>query len=388
MTPRAPIALLLILLPVLAPAKDAQPLRVATYNIRELSTTMLSAVNAKGTGRDPQVLAAARIIQEVKPDILVVNEIDHDYTTPNQPLELNAQRFVKNYLAVGPHGIEYPYIYAGPCNTGILSGHDLDNDGTIATATDSSRVFGNDCYGYGNYPGQYSMALLSKYPIDAAAVRTMQKFLWKDLPGNHIPPGYYSEAELADFRLSSKSHWDIPVQVNGKTIHLLLSHPTPQGFDGAEDKNGRRNFDEIKLWVDYVAGNPALYDDKGGKGGIAADASFLIAGDLNASPVDGSKFDGQLAITQLLTHPRIQDTGSTITGKGGLRGRAGGAPKFIEQNTFGGMDNVRIDYLLPSKDLQVVGGGVWWPDAEENLEGCILAEYASDHRLIWVDIAP
>ena len=69
-------------------------------------------------------------------------------------------------------------------------------------------------------------------------VRTFQKFLWKDLPDNLIPTEWYSEDEIDIFRLSSKSHWDIPVKIGEKIIHLLISHPTPPVFDGEEDRKG------------------------------------------------------------------------------------------------------------------------------------------------------
>ena len=38
-----------------------------------------------------------------------------------------------------------------------------------------------------------------------------------------------------------------------QTVHVLASHPTPPTFDGAEDRNGRRNHDEIRFWADYVS---------------------------------------------------------------------------------------------------------------------------------------
>lgn len=372
-----------------AGAETPEKIRLATYNIRELSTTILTSVNDKGEGRDPQVLSAAKIIKTVRPDILVINEIDHDYTREADGLDLNAKRFRDHYLKVGPDAIDYPYIYVAPCNTGIISGVDLDNNGRTATADDvGGRDYGNDCFGFGNYPGQYSMALYSRFPIDTEHTRTMQKFLWKDLPGNHIPPGYYNEKGLEVFRLSSKSHWDVPVKIGDRTFHLLLSHPTPQGFDADEDRNGRRNFDEVKLWVEYIDNNPAIVDDAGKKGGLAADTDFVIMGDLNTSPRNGSQYDGKLSITQLLKHPRIQDTGRFLTSEGPLRGRAPGAPDFIEENTFGGVSGTRIDYILTSWSIAVLEGGVYWPDPEKDLDGCILAEYASDHRLVWLDVKP
>ena len=59
---------------------------------------------------------------------------------------------------------------------------------------------------------------------------------------------WYSEQERNIMRLSSKSHWDVPVNIGGQIIHLLASHPTPPIFDGIEDRNGRRNHDEIRFW--------------------------------------------------------------------------------------------------------------------------------------------
>ena len=60
-------------------------------------------------------------------------------------------------------------------------------------------------------------------------------------------------------------------------------------FDSAEDKNGTRNHDEIRFWSDYVSPSTAGYivDDAGQRGGLRKNEFFVIAGDLNADPVDG-----------------------------------------------------------------------------------------------------
>ena len=48
--------------------------------------------------------------------------------------------------------------------------------------------------------------------------------------------------------------------------------------------------------------------------------------------------------------------------------------------------NLRVDYILPSRSLQVIASGLHWPgpDQPDALEQ---AETASRHRLIWIDIA-
>ena len=147
------------------------------------------------------------------------------------------------------------------------------------------------------------MVVYSKYPIATDEVRTFQDFLWKDMPGAVLPddpaiPGpadWYSPEELEVFRLSSKSHWDVPIKVPGrKPVHFLVSHPTPPTFDGTEDRNGTRNHDEIRFWADYVTGGSTasyIYDDEGATGGLGRGQDFVIAGDQNADPFDGDSYD-------------------------------------------------------------------------------------------------
>ncbi|MBD3383917.1 endonuclease/exonuclease/phosphatase family protein, partial [candidate division KSB1 bacterium] len=207
-------------------AGSADLVRFVQFNIWELSTEKLTDVDSSGVGRNAQLKAAAAIIRNINPDVLVVNEIDHDIDalSAGHDLSLNAQRFIDAYLNRGENPLSYPHIYTAPCNTGMLSGKDLDNNGLVATEADrGSRDYGGDCYGYGSYPGQYSMAVLSRFPLQQDGIRTFQNFLWKDLPDNLIPGDWYSADEIDIFRLSSKSHWDIPVKIGDKVIHLLVS---------------------------------------------------------------------------------------------------------------------------------------------------------------------
>jgi endonuclease/exonuclease/phosphatase family metal-dependent hydrolase len=370
-------------------AASTDLMRVAQFNIWELSTEKLTDVDSSGVGRNAQLRAAAAIIRKINPDVLVLNEIDHDIDAlaAGHDLSLNAQRFIDAYLNPGEKFAGYPYIYTAPCNTGFLSGKDLDNNGKVATGADRGRRgYGGDCYGYGAYPGQYSMAVLSRFPLQHDRARTFRYFLWKDLPNHLIPEAWYSADEIDIFRLSSKSHWDIPVKINDKVIHLLVSHPTPPGFDGTEDRNGRRNYDEIRMWVHYLNNDSVMVDDSGVRGGLAEDASFIIAGDLNASPRGEAPATGKRAIEQLLDHPRIYDSGPLLISKGALKGRNRGSPQFIERHTVEwGERTLRIDYLLPSRDLEPVKGGVFWPDSADNSKDVDLVKTASDHRLIWLD---
>ena len=203
---------------------------------------------------------------------------------------------------------------------------------------------------------------------------------------------FYSVEATKIFRLSSKSHWDVPIDVGGKTIHFLVAHPTPPVFDKAEDRNGRRNHDEIRMFTDYVTPGKAdyLYDDNGVKGGLPADSRFVIAGDMNSDPNDG---DGELkAAKQMTEHPLINHQ-HTPQSKGGTQAAASqglknlehtGDPKF-DTGDFNDKSagNMRLDYCLPSKTLSIKKSGVFWP-SEDDANAAL--NKASDHHMVWVDV--
>ncbi|MDR6981399.1 hypothetical protein J2X32_000007 [Rheinheimera pacifica] len=332
------------------------------------------------TDSQPQIRNIANIIQLVRPDVLLLNEFDYIADS-----DKGIKAFIKNYLNQ-PQGtaeaINYPYFYYNTVNTGQPSPYDLDNDG-------KATGIGADAWGYGFYPGQYGMVLLSKYPIDTAKIRTFQQFKWKDMPG-FMPTQkadgspWYSADAWAQFPLSSKSHWDIPLNINGKTVHILASHPTPPVFDGEENRNGIRNHDEIRLWADYLTPQKAgyIYDDNGLKGGLAENASFVLLGDQNAS-ADNEGDALNSGINMLYKHPRINSSMPPAS-KGGAE-HTPDNPKAAYHTADWRM---RADYVLPSKAGFVLkDSGVFWPVKADPLYPLIGSRGASsDHRLVWVTV--
>jgi 3-phytase len=391
----------LLIMMIIVPSVQAQgkkgvptPVRFATFNasLNRFNAGGLVTELSKPGSSQPDVIA--EIIQRTRPDVLLINEFDYDEGG------LAAQYFQDNYLSV-PHGdaepIEYPYYFVAPSNTGIPSGFDLNNDGTIGGP--------DDAFGFGFFPGQYGMVVYSMFPIDYENIRTFQMFLWKDMPGALLPDDpatpepadWYSAEELEVFRLSSKSHWDVPILIDGKTVHFLTSHPTPPVFDGPEDRNGRRNYDEIRFWADYILPSRSayIYDDEGNMGGLGPGAMFVIAGDLNSDPFDGDSIPGSAQL--LLDHPLV-NTKVTPSSEGGveqaeLQGGANlthqGDPAFDTADfadTAPG--NLRVDYVLPRKNLRIVDAGVFWPLMSDPLFGLVgtFPFPSSDHRLVWIDV--
>lgn len=397
-----------------AQTETKQTVRFATFNVSLYGNQAGEVSRRLAQGGDPQASALAEILQRVRPDVVLLNEVDYE-AERGDPNSQIIKRFLSKYLAVPQHGsqsesgpaepISYPYVFSALSNTGIHSGLDLDRNGRV-DANPGSVTYGGDSWGFGRYPGQYGMVVLSRYPIREAGVRTFQKFLWKDMPEARLPDDpntetiadWYSQEALSKFPLSSKSHWDVPIEIAGQVVHVLASHPTPPTYDGPEDRNGRRNHDEIRFWADYIAGGDGaqyIYDDQGTRGGLAKDALFVIAGDLNGDPEDGQGSEG---ISRLLASPRLAKVPIPASEGGeeqaSLQGEANtshrGNPRFdtLDAADKGGPGNLRVDYVLPASGLNCVASEVFWPNNDSKLFALVGTHPfpGSDHRLVWVDV--
>ncbi|MGF1665600.1 MAG: endonuclease/exonuclease/phosphatase family protein [Acidimicrobiia bacterium] len=377
-------ALMVVFTVAPAVAAPRDEVRFATFNASlnrfnegELVAELQAAV--AGSVSD-QVAAVLEIVALNDADVLLINEFDFDPEAGALFAELTG----------------YRHHFIAPSNTGVPSGFDLDNSGAVEGP--------NDAFGFGFFPGQFGMLVLSRYPILERRARTFQNFLWKDMPGALLPvdpstgESWYSDDELAVFRLSSKSHWDLPIRIGRRTVHFLVSHPTPPVFDGAEDRNGTRNSDEIRFWADYVSSRATsryIYDDRGQRGGLNPGSFFVVAGDLNSDPFDGDSIPG--AAQQLLDHPRV-NTSVTPSSEGAVEASAiqGGAndshigdPRFDTADfADGAPGNLRVDYVLPSKALRITDAGVFWPVQADPLFPLVgvFPFPSSDHRMVWVDV--
>ena len=366
-------------------------IRIATYNLEDVRS---EDVESPGRERLEQLAA---VIQEIRPDILLLNEIAHE---ENESGETNAYWFARNYLSIsqGPGLTPLRYVtFSAPSNTGVASGFDLDNSGTAVSSpppvpppgedgsagvqTSDGRAYGNDAWGFGTFPGQYAMALMVREDMRILEdeVRTFQLFPWKSMPDAMRPldpvtgEPWYSSEEWNAFRLSSKSHWDVPVVLpNGSVLHVLLSHPTPPAFDGPERRNVFRNHDEIRFWADYVSGAGYIVDDSGVGGGLDPESYFVVGGDLNADPDEGRTIDNPIG--RLLSHPRIA---GTFTPEADSTGRTAFPNLSPDDTAIWGM---RVDYVLPSNNIEILQGGIRRPPDRPG------TPRPSDHFPVWLDV--
>ncbi|TVQ89245.1 MAG: endonuclease/exonuclease/phosphatase family protein [Deltaproteobacteria bacterium] len=377
------------------PAPPPVSVRVASYNttLYQVRAGQL-AERLRDTEWD-RAVNFAEILQEIRPDIILLNEVDTDMSGEV------ARRLREDFLAVSQGGrepLDYPYIFLAPSNTGVHTGLDLNQDGRIVT-TPGSPAYAEDCHGFGTFEGQYGMLVLSRYPIVQS--RTFQHLLWKDMPDPGFPNdpetgeagGFYPDEVKDILRLSSKSHWDLTLDVAGHPLHLLASHPTPPAFDGPEQRNVHRNTAEVRFWADYLSEGAEgwMVDDEGVRGGMG-EGSFVIVGDLNADPHDGTGSGEGSGIVALVNHPRTyqgdppRSNGAVEASQeqGGVNEEHVGDPAHDTSDwNPRGPGNLRVDYALPSADLTVEDSGVFWPATDE--PGRELLGF-SDHHAVWVQI--
>ena len=120
----------------------------------------------------------------------------------------------------------------------------------------------------------------------------------------------------------------------------------------------------------YINNEPALIDDRGTPGGLPRGEPFIIMGDLNADPFDGSSV-GSPITTYLIHSPLL-------------------APDHMPRSEIeiDGLDptdtarfRLRVDYILPSAGISVLRSSIW-RFGHDDPEG-----FPSDHFPVWAELA-
>ncbi len=351
--------LVLTLLWLASPLLAQEKIRVASFH---------TELERKGPGLllrdilrgDPQVDAVAGIIATIAPDIIVLQGVDYD-------MELRALRVLRDRIDASGHDL--PHVFALPPNTGVATGYDMDGDGR--------RGGPRDAQGYGAFAGQGGMAILSRYRVDHTGLRDFSHLLWAELPWAHLPRteagAFPSPDAQAQQRLSTTGHWMVPVRVGDRRLNVLSFHASPPAFDGPENRNGLRNHDELLFWSKLLDGAVAP----------PPKAPFVLAGVANLDPVDG---DGEKpAIHRLLSDPRLLDPQPMRPHAAPQAAGHEGDPRLDTAIwPAPGPGALRASYILPSADLRVTASGIHWPP--DGTDAAQMAETASRHRLIWVDL--
>jgi hypothetical protein len=336
-------------------AVGADTLRLAIYNVDLSDRGPGLVLQSLQKGGSPAQTALVRNIIALDADILLLTGIDYD--AEGKTLAALAAQLAQA-------GLAYAHQVALRPNSGVPTGFDLDGNGRLGDARDAMA--------YGRYPGEGGMALLSRLPIDTAQLRDFSAYLWSDLPRSLSPD---TDPALRGIQcLSSGGHYEVPVILpNGTPLRLLAFYAGPPGFDGTDDRNGKRNHDEAAFWLHLLAGDLPYPPPS---------APFVLMGQASLDPVDGG--GRSAALRQLLDHPLLQDPRPRSTSGRVDAGQRGDAA--LDTVLYNGLGGLRVDYILPARAVTVAASGVMWPP-----DGGALATdlaTAARHRPVWVDIIP
>lgn len=309
---------------------------------------------------DPQITEAIKLIADAAPDILLLLNVDYDH-------HLHASHALVDLLRA--QGLTYLAPFAFAPQTGRPTGLDVDDDGRLNGP--------NDAQSFAPFPGASGMVLLSRWPVVEGEAQDFSHLLWRDLPGtlSNDPPDL-----AAVQRLSSVGHWHLPVEIpDFGRLSLLVWHAAPPVFDGPEDRNGRRNHDETRFWSLFLEGRLTA--------SLATSPPtehFILMGSANVDPLDGDGRRGPLR--NLLAHPALHDPaprsapGAGPTGNAGINRTQKGDPALdtADWRDDPGPGNLRVQYLLPSRDLEIRDSGILWPATSD--------PDRPRHGLVWVEI--
>jgi hypothetical protein len=388
-----PAALLLMTTACATPPGPAAPptLRVATYNTSLYDDADGGLVRRLEAG-DEGARKIAAVLQQVRPDLVLLNEFDYD--PEGRAADLFQRQYLEQPQAGGGEPLRYPYRYLAEVNTGVPSGLDLDNNGEVGG---EGRARGNDAWGYGLHPGQYGMLVLSMHPIDAAQVRSFRLLRWADMPGARRPVDpatgqpWHKDEVWRQLRLSSKSHWDLPVRTPLGTVHFLVSHPTPPVFDGRRTATARatptrsgcgRNTSRRANTVAVRRRRP-LRRPRPGRALRHRRRPQQRSGRWRR-PQRSHPRPARTSAGAAHAHADLDrwcGKGQRIRCSGAAASRRAGARDRRFRPRSGAM---RLDYVLPSTGFALRGSGVFWPASDD--PAAAIAD-GSDHHLVWVELA-
>lgn len=342
-------ALCLATASLVATAAWAEPIRIATFDteLGRKGPGLLLRDIARG---EEDVTGVINTLARIRPDVVHLMGLDHD---------LEGHALTALVTALAEAGLEYPHSFTARPNSGLATGLDMDGNGKLGEARDAQS--------YGRFTGDSGMAILSRFPI--GEVRDASAFLWSDLPGA-IPPRvegrpFPSEQAFAAQRLSSVNHWDVEVLTPDGSLHLLAFAAGSPLYDGPEDRNGRRNYDEITFWRRYLDGR---------LGWTPPTAPVVVLGRANVDPMDGA--GRHSGIGALLSDARLQDPEPASDFAASVPTDHKGDPAFDTADfNEPKPGNLRLDYVLPDARLTVHDSGVDWPPDSQKR-----------HHLVWVDV--
>lgn len=375
---------------------EKESLRVATVNAGLSEDEEGALAERLEGGQDEAAQMLARNIQKTRPDVLLITDIDTDTHV--------ADIFKDQYLAEaqtdGEAGskdlspLDYRYVYAASTNAGVQSGADLNGNGSTGDP--------GDAFGVGHFEGQRSMILYSRYPIKQDEVRTFNNLIWSELPGSSLDTEKYSKLVRSVLPLNSTSLWDVPLDVDGETVHVVATGLTPDQGEGAD---ADRRLDQLRFLNMYLSDSDELRDltdDAGAYGGLEQEANAVVLGALGPDLESLDENVGQKRQDAAEELETFLDSGELDVAKpssAGAQCEDDASPQIrtildfvcaTQYATRIGGGTSRSDYVAAANGSTVSKSGIEAAMsravAEKSSAGTSSASSAGARRMVWADV--
>ena len=375
---------------------EKESLRVATVNAGLSEDEEGALAERLEGGQDEAAQMLARNIQKTRPDVLLITDIDTDTHV--------ADIFKDQYLAEaqtdGEAGskdlspLDYRYVYAASTNAGVQSGADLNGNGSTGDP--------GDAFGVGHFEGQRSMILYSRYPIKQDEVRTFNNLIWSELPGSSLDTEKYSKLVRSVLPLNSTSLWDVPLDVEGETVHVVATGLTPDQGEGAD---ADRRLDQLRFLNMYLSDSDELRDltdDAGAYGGLEQEANAVVLGALGPDLESLDENVGQKRQDAAEELETFLDSGELDVAKpssAGAQCEDDASPQIrtildfvcaTQYATRIGGGTSRSDYVAAANGSTVSKSGIEAAMsravAEKSSAGTSSASSAGARRMVWADV--
>lgn len=344
--------------------QNTNTLTVLHYNILELDSTKI-----QGDQGHEQKKALSKFLkslhEDVRPNVLSFNEMQYDLRgVPHDNYQTegkNAQLFTEKHFPIneGPHGnsAEEKWSYSfDQANTGNKAKKYKSNYPTPHGPLPKNKRFYADQVNYGLFPGQYSTALATTFPILKKTVIT--KLKWKEFNpkinlssfrdgrGKRLPK---------DMELFDKNFTDTVIDFYGKEVHLISLHTVPSyHFGNKKSPNYHRNRDQLRFLEWYLTGKTAISVKLNDIQPLPKGSTYVAVGDWNTD-IQDQKNLGSKVLRRLAQTERLFPTE-------GVSFETGGFSKQVRR--------MLLDYIFHSPDLMMKEAMVHLPKEKRLFLGC------------------
>lgn len=375
---------------------EKESLRVATVNAGLSEDEEGALAERLEGGQDEAAQMLARNIQTTRPDVLLITDID----TSTHVADIFKDQYLAEAQTDGEAGtkdlspLDYRYVYAASTNAGVQSGADLNGNGSTGDP--------GDAFGVGHFEGQRSMILYSRYPIKQDEVRTFNDLIWSELPGNSLDTEKYSKLVRSVLPLNSTSLWDVPLDVDGETVHVVATGLTPDQGEGAD---ADRRLDQLRFLNMYLSDSDELRDltdDAGAYGGLEQEANAVVLGALGPDLESLDENAGQKRQDAAEELETFLDSGELDVAKpssAGAQCEDDASPQIrtildfvcaTQYATRIGGGTSRSDYVAAANGSTISKSGIEAAMsravAEKSSAGTSSASSAGARRMVWADV--